>query len=385
MKPQRRSREYRISRPEASRAQGGYRVCAQASDGAIWFESADTTLVPATEAYGSALWIPCLAQQMTLSLEGEVCPEWYGCLPHLADILRQWWNYPTALPTVPLGAPTARRSVASTGLCFSSGVDSFYTLLRYRQRIQYLLYIHGYDVSLEDRPRQVDIETSVRQVAAEVGAKAIFLRANLRQNATFSGVPFERAHGGGLVAAGHLLTDHLERLLISSSYPYDTDHPWGSHYRLDPLWSSARLEIVHFGAELWRSEKLRIIAGEPLVQEHLRVCWQYLNSGKNCSRCEKCLRTQLGLAACGMLDRFAAFDRETSLADRVDSLSHIANPDMIDAYRSYLEGELDSQTASAVRRLIERSRRRARSLLTARKKMKLFLRRAGNRLIRRSS
>jgi hypothetical protein len=366
-----------------SRSPEGDRVCAQASDGAVWFESADARLVPATEAYGCALWIPCLARRMSLILEGEVCPEWYGGLPHLADILHQWWQYATALPGVKLGAPYDLRPVTSTGLCFSGGVDSFYTLLRYRQPIHYLIYLHGYDVMLEDWRRLADVEESVRQVAAEVGAKAIFLRVNLRQNNTFSGAPFERTHGGGLAAAGHLLADHLQRLLISSSYPYDTDHPWGSHYRLDPHWSSSRLEIVHFGAERWRSEKLRIIASEPLVQRHLRVCWQYLNAGRNCSRCEKCLRTQLGLAACGMLDRSEAFDRQTSLAERVNALSYVANPDMIDAYRSFLEGELDAETADAVRRLIERSRRQARSLAQARSRMRRLMRYAANRLLRR--
>jgi hypothetical protein len=43
------------------------------------------------------------------------------------------------------------------------------------------------------------------------------------------------------------------------------------------------------GIGLTRTEKFRACAMDPLVQNHLRVCWQNRSRTGNCSTCTKCL------------------------------------------------------------------------------------------------
>ncbi|MDQ3804974.1 MAG: hypothetical protein M3416_14235, partial [Acidobacteriota bacterium] len=140
------------------------------------------------------------------------------------------------------------------------------------------------------------------------------------------------------------------------SYPYFKHVPWGSHWQTDPLWSSDRLEVVHVGAELPRSDKLRAIAREPLVREHLRVCWENLAPEGNCSRCEKCLRTRLMLADCGELENFPVFEGADTLARHLDSLPAIRGRGRV--FGKLLErGRLTPEVETALRRLIKRTRR----------------------------
>jgi hypothetical protein len=86
--------------------------------------------------------------------------------------------------------------------------------------------------------------------------------------------------------------------------------PYGTHPLLDPLYSSSDLRIRHDGIELSRLEKTRLIAGWDVALQNLRVCNQYrqYRSGRlNCGRCEKCVRTMLGLLAVGALDKTNVF------------------------------------------------------------------------------
>jgi hypothetical protein len=69
-----------------------------------------------------------------------------------------------------------------------------------------------------------------------------------------------------------------------------------------------------------RMEKLVEIAHEPLVQRHLRVCWENRSPTGNCSRCSKCLVTRLALADRGTLDAFATFAHTATLARDLDAL-----------------------------------------------------------------
>ena len=98
------------------------------------------------------------------------------------------------------------------------------------------------------------------------------------------------------------------------SYPV----PYGSHPQLDPLWSSSALEIRLTGGQWERHEKLAAVADELLVQRYLRVCWH--NHGDNCTRCEKCLRTEIVLAQLGRLESFSGFGTEQTLAARIDGI-----------------------------------------------------------------
>ncbi|MGH9938183.1 MAG: hypothetical protein ACREAM_18210, partial [Blastocatellia bacterium] len=227
-------------------------------------------------------------------------------------------------------------------------------LLRSGHTINYLVFALGFDVPLNDEVRFNAFEPALRAVAAATGAKPVVIRSNLREHPAFTPVSWERTHGGALAAIGHLLSDSVGRLLISSSFTYETQTPWGSSWMTDRCWSSERLKVIHFGADLLRQRKLQEIASEPLVRNHLRVCWENITPAGNCSRCDKCIRTRLTLADCGELAKYRGFDGEESLAQHIDALPAVGRVRKV--HQELAESErLDPEIRLALQRLIRRS------------------------------
>lgn len=345
--------ELTIKSLSVSSDQGTHRVRAVAGGFPVHFESEDLSLRPSPEAFAGAFLVPALVLRSHLCVDLPLDPVWLSHVQALMEILNEWWDYPSVEirgPVAPAGPGVPR---GKTALCFSGGVDSFHSLLRGEFKTDFLVFAHGYDMALSDKPRMAAWERSLRAVAAATGTRAVVVRTDLRKHPVFRAAPWVRSHGGALAALGHLLPG-VGRLVVSASYPFFFRRAWGSHWRTDPLWSSGFLQVAHTGADLWRAEKLRNIAREPLVQEHLRVCWENRTPAGNCSRCEKCLRTMLILADCGQLDHFKVFDRSDSIARRLDALPSI-DADLIPVYRGMLERGLTFNLSRAVRSLISRS------------------------------
>lgn len=340
-------------------AMDGWRVTAVVDGRPAWFESSDVELSPALEAIGSAFLLPALSQGRRLEISGPVCPQWLANQSQVVELLAQWWNYPRLVPQLTAEDRPARQWTSPAPshrpvLCFTGGVDSFYSLLRHADRAQALLYVWGYDVDIRDARLARSTVAAIRQIAGEVAIPLILLATNLRRHRTFRAENWERTHGGALAALAHLLEDQFDSLQISASESREGAQPWGSRWDLDCLHSSARVRVTQVGEDLMRAEKLWEIAGEPLVQQHLRVCWQRHRSAVNCGQCEKCLRTMLILESGGQLAHFATFrgagDLRT-LVDRMPQLPHW----VLRTYDKILAHGLPSDLDGAVRRLIARS------------------------------
>jgi hypothetical protein len=358
-----------ITAPRTTRRDGASVAEVDAGGAPLWFASSDAALRPSGEAFASALLVPALTRGARLVLDDDLPlgARWRSGADGVRAQLHAWWGFdgppPSAARTeVATGGGSAR------GLCFSGGADSFHSLLAGDPRPDALVFVRGYDVLLHERARAQAAEAGVRAVAREAGVRAIVVTTNLRDHPAFAGVDWVHAHGGALAAVGHLLAGELGSLAISASYPFALDRPWGSHWRLDPLWSSEALEVVHLGAELWRKDKLSAIAAQPLAQRHLRVCWEHRTPALNCSACEKCVRTMLRLAQLGVLDDFAVFDRSRPLEQRLDELPPLRR-DLSDAYAELAAEGLPRGLARAVERLQRRSGRppRRRRLLCGRR------------------
>jgi hypothetical protein len=235
-------------------------------------------------------------------------------------------------------------------------VDSFHALLQGGHQVSAVVWVAGYDVALGNPAREAGLTRAVRSVADALGVKAVVVRTNLRAHRAYRRANWERVHGGALAAVGHLLAPSSNELLVASSYPYAFDQPWGSHWKLDPWWSSDRITMVHVGAERWRTQKLIELADEPLVRHHLRVCWQNLATDGNCGRCEKCVRTMLILDGLGILDAYAGFPPSRELPGIIDGLEPM-RPHLVPVYQELLSRELGPETRRATERWIERSRR----------------------------
>lgn len=353
-----------VSPPRRVSSRNSCRVEANVDGRPLWFESSDGPLAAATEAFGAALLVPALHAGRPLRLAGPVCDLWAMNLGRLTDEFRKLW-YPAApRPLVvpagrcadsPVATSLAAGSTAvATALCFSGGVDAFYTLLRGASPIERLVYGVGYDVALRQRRRAADVTALLRTVASETACESAVIRTNLRRHPLVKRTPWLRAFGGSFAACGHLLGAGIGRLLLSSD-GLGFEHPEvGSRPSTDSLHGSATLAVEHVAPAMTRLEKIRAIACEPLVQQHLRVCWKNVGSRMNCGRCEKCIRTMLAVDACGLLGRFPSFEHGTGLVAAIDALPSV--DDVVEPfYRDLLGRGLSQPTAAAVGRLLERT------------------------------
>ncbi len=333
------------------------RIAARVDAEDLWFESADASLGAAPEAIASALLPIAILRERRLEFADPLDPSW---LENVAGVLRtwnRWWGTPADLDAV-LSAQAGSRANAGptpgTALCFTLGVDSFHTLLRSGRTIDRLVTAAGYDFPASDSRRLTAIRESLAVVEQVTGTPSVVVRSNLRDHRLSVDRDWGRSHGGALAALGHLQDGGIGTLVISSTKPYFADRPWGSHWDTDPGWSSGRIRIEHVGADLRRNAKLAAIAGEPLVQEHLRVCWENRAPSGNCGRCEKCVRTMLILASIGRLGEFSVFPTSGSLREVVDGVERI-EPDSIPVYETTMRSLRGWRLRRAVGRLVDRS------------------------------
>ncbi|MDP9177914.1 MAG: hypothetical protein M3O61_09565 [Gemmatimonadota bacterium] len=190
---------------------GVHRVSADVDGIPLWFESSDIQLFAAAEAFGSALLLVSQHRRRRLVIESTVCRTWAENVARVVAIWAGWWGYKMLLPVAETrgGVQLQRSHASATALCFSGGVDSFFSLVT-GPRPEFLVAVHGFDISLSDTVRMAGLERSVTRIANSVGATPIIIRTNLREHPA-GGRPhlWERAHGGALAAIGHVLGPNI--------------------------------------------------------------------------------------------------------------------------------------------------------------------------------
>jgi hypothetical protein len=341
-----RRKSIRITAPVASKTN----IIADIEGVPLWFSSTEAALRPSAESFGSALWLPALESGRNLSLAAPADEMWLANMGKVAALAEEWWGYaPRRIESE--GVRRAHDAKPGFALCFTGGVDSFYSLLAGSPAPNALVFVHGYDITLQDTARWRQAERGFLAIAEHFGMRPITVRSNLREHPVFR-IPWDIAHGGALAALGHALADEYGTLIISSTHANHDLRPWGSHWRLDPLWSASDMRIEHRGAELTREKKLRAIASHPMVRKHLRVCWEYRNERLNCGHCDKCLVAMVILYAAGQLDQFATFEAGADLPARLDALSATVYQHI---YPRMLRDGTPEPVAGAIRRLLARS------------------------------
>jgi hypothetical protein len=334
----------------------------------LWFE-VPAEFADALSARGDpflpVLMLRALQHPGPIVIEAEVSPELLASARRAAALLESWGLPPGRVRgvTVEIRAPSgvaARRGTA-VGAFFSGGVDAFYTVLKNIARypetdsrsLTHLVMLHGFDVREEDDALFARLSDPLREAAAALGKGFVTLRTNLRE--LFGDDDFDFTHGVVLAGAGHALAGLFHTIYIASSYPYSELRPWGSHPNLDPLWSSERLDFVHDGSERSRPEKLALIARSPVALRALRVCWMQRDA-YNCGKCEKCIRTMLGLAAHGVLSQATGFPSRLDPAE----VARIFVPEFIRVRWHDIGRELavrEPELAHAAARAVARSER----------------------------
>jgi hypothetical protein len=236
----------------------------------------------------------------------------------LMEIWARW--YPGMAPVelqVGVAAPSGRQPPERTGLFFSAGVDSFYSLLRTEEigdpHIDDLLVLHGFDFEVDNDRAMAAVMDTANAVAREFGKVVVPIGTNIRETRFGEASWSELAAGCLLGGAGLILGGRYRHLLISSTLAPGHFRPHASHPETDPLFSTAQTSFVHFGEDLSRIPKLQYLQPHPIAMRNLRVCYES-DDGSNCSRCLKCVVVMSMLELIGSLEQATTFgDKELDL------------------------------------------------------------------------
>lgn len=225
-------------------------------------------------------------------------------------------------PNVPLGGGVVAERVVENqyepsehSVClFSGGADAMYTLLRHRQENPTMVNVWGVDIGLEDAQGHDNVESHCRSVAQAFDLEYICVKSTLRLfldeqllNRELYGVLGDywwhgAQHSIGLVSVLAPL-NYLRRSkvnYIASSFT-ETEFQMGvkcvSYPVIDEALTFANTKTCHDGYEARRIDKIEYICSiyqQENLSLDLKVCFQF-HEGRNCCRCEKCMRTMMAI------------------------------------------------------------------------------------------
>lgn len=287
----------------------------------VFFKADQSVLTRNSEAYISAALLPAMQEEKDLAPPGTLDPLFAENLQTIQDIYSTWYDKAEPISInaeVYSSSDVSDRGKGQTATFFTGGVDSFYTLLKNKDEIDTLIYVHGLDVDLKNESLRQQVSEMIQKVGSELEKNVIEVEANIR---AFSDnlASWGRYHGGVLAAVGHTLRKSISKVFIPASYTYDDLFPWGSHPLLDPLWGTRSNTFVHDGCESSRVEKCQKIVKYNVALENLRTCWRNPNSVYNCGECNKCVRTKINLYSVGGLENCKTFDSNIDIEGLYDT------------------------------------------------------------------
>lgn len=260
-----------------------------------------------------ALALVCKAMNFTqdLHLEGPVSWRLLANLEEYIDVWTMW--RPDIYRRIAITADEViddrgdgpGRLGTSAVAAFSGGVDGTYAafasahglLGRRSVDIAAAVLVHGFDIPLDDERGFALAVESGQAIAEECETSLIAVRTNWQAVAD---PEWQMTFSTAIAAVLHLFTDRAGVAIQAADNTYrEITIPWGSNPISGPLLSSSRMRMVQPGGGLTRTQKVRAIGGLPSVRAHLRVCWEGDQLGRNCQRCEKCVRTKVNFLAAG--------------------------------------------------------------------------------------
>ncbi|MGG5886006.1 hypothetical protein ACLF3G_02630 [Falsiroseomonas sp. HC035] len=212
--------------------------------------------------------------------------------------------------------PPASHPAAPAIAAFSGGVDASFTVWRHHRKtpgrhhrnLAAVMLVQGFDI-----PPGQDAAFAVASAGARDSLDGTGLAFHTVWTNLAAFLPqWEMNFAAGFAACLHQFSGTYASGLLASDEPYQhIVTPWGSHPVTNWMLSSGALEVVTDGAGYSRTARVSHIADWPGAMRNLRVCWQGPQTGRNCCRCEKCIRTMLNFRAAG-LERPSAFAEDVS-------------------------------------------------------------------------
>ena len=293
----------------------------------IYYSAKNTELTANLETSIAATLLPLMVNGGgKCEIGGAVSERFLTSIEQIQDIYYAWEpNSQRVAFTDDLSVVKKQPGKMRTGEFFSAGVDSFYTLLQRKDEITDLIFVHGFDISIDQHSLYKKASDAIAYIAEELGKNVIEIETNVR-SLLDPYISWEMSHGAALVSVGYLLSSHFSKIYIASTYTHANLHPWGSHPFLDPLWSTESLEFIHDRCEASRTEKTAFLAQHDIALRTLRVCWQYPHETYNCGKCRKCLITMIDLYAAGKLEQCTTFDTPLDIRNvyKINIEGHVA-------------------------------------------------------------
>ena len=296
----------------------------------LWYrfpEQYEPILSPRADCFAATALLVAMYTGEELTIRGTISPKLaYGLLEY-RNIFHAW--LPKLFQLIDIRYENVEnnplsRSAGAVATAFSGGVDSFFTLWSHLPenqaipdaRITHGLFIHGYDLRLDEETTYKAIAKKYSMLFRDLGLDLILASTNAYQFAEFR-IDWSLFFGPPLIGAAMLLSPYLRRFYVPSGLSYNELAPQGSTALTDHLLSTDSLEVVHHGASTNRFDKVSTLTSWPITYHYLRVCANkhQPNGLKNCSACHKCYRTMAALSVLNALPMYSTFAAKLSLGD----------------------------------------------------------------------
>lgn len=294
-------------------------------------ERADPALV--------ALVVPAMHARAPMIVEGPVTDELAHSMTHgYQHILEAVIPGLQRVPVEIADPIPAADSAPGIGTGFSGGIDSFTVLAEHHfnpiARDLRLTHLTLFNVGAMQpgepgRRHFHRVHSRLAPAAERLGLPFVAVDSNLDDFYRFA--DFRQTHGPRNLAAALLLQGGLGQFYFASSVPFEAVAVQRSNSTAYsdpismPLLTTRQFRPVFHGSQYTRVEKTAIVALIPESHESLHVCTTLTADGRNCSECNKCLRTELTLDITGQLDVYErAFDLDVYRAARRAYLDEVA-------------------------------------------------------------
>ena len=200
---------------------------------------------------------------------------------------------------------------------FSGGIDSLATLITRLDEKPTLVTLWGTDIMLDDKEGWKRIKNEVVNFGKQQGLTNLLIKSSFRifineaelDRSFYNSMNDGWWHGAqcGIGLIGHIAPfayiHKIKEVYIPASLSTQySEISCASHPNIDNKVRMGSCKVVHEGFENDRQDKIKIIGNYLKNHEYnfiIRVCWES-KGGRNCSICEKCSRTIMGLIAEGI-------------------------------------------------------------------------------------
>ncbi len=187
----------------------------------------------------------------------------------------------------------------------SGGVDGAFALLKHHSglagprnvRPACAMFVHGFDIPLHEQAAFGRARDGIVEMVAPLGVPVTIVETNWREAL---GRDWAMDCQVALTACLHQFRGAANVGVCGAADDYaHITVPLGSNPVTNHLLSGGGFDIMTEGGALTRTDRVRALCDHPQIAAKLRVCWEGPKTGRNCGRCEKCIRTKLNFMAVG--------------------------------------------------------------------------------------